>query len=56
MDKEAALLVVAKDLFLEKWRGTVIKPAAKPKVEEELGVFADTFVTFFKKIRSSLGD
>ena len=57
MDKEAALLVVAKDLFLKAWE---LQPRSKRiptgviNENGEVKYFAEQFQTFHEKLKSGI--
>lgn len=56
MEKDAALLVIAKDLFLEGWNLKSVKIPANIKADGELDYFAEEFLSFLKKLQSSIGN
>lgn len=56
MDKEAALLVVAKDLFLAGHERFPGKTAPEMKPIEFRYHFADEFLAFYRKIKSGVTD
>jgi len=59
MDKDAALLVVAKDLFLAGWKESsdLFKYGKAPENEpsKRLEHLADEFLAFHNKLRSGVG-
>lgn len=56
MDKETALLVVAKDLFLAGWQEVpgLAKQAATRKEHRELDYLAEEFLGFYRKLKSGV--
>lgn len=58
MDKEAALLVVAKDLFLVGWQeagSTKYAGISEQDPRKRLERLADEFLAFHNKLKSSVG-
>lgn len=53
MDKDAALLIVAKDLFIEGMKLKTIKVPAN-KAGNVTDYIADEFIAFIKKLQSGL--
>ncbi len=54
MDRDAALIIAAKDLFLELWKETGLKFASNVKEDEKPNVFADKFIAFHKRLAKSI--
>lgn len=61
MDKDTALLMISKDLFIEAWKSVpdLHKHPNRPKGEPvdklpELELVADKFVDFHKRLQSQL--
>lgn len=53
MDKEAALLVVAKELFLEGRKIAITRIQGKT-AEETMNNFADEFLAFYNKLKTAV--